>query len=111
MGKKIDSDWLLQKTDAIVDLMKKRKYAGISTDQIPMFMNKMIEKYDKSKSVENEINKKELIEEIIEVIYEEIKNSGDSYYVTKEGYTFSSDVGYVKEWLDDYKDILLKRYL
>ena len=44
MGKKIDSDWLLQKTDAIVDLMKNKKYAGISTDQIPMFMNKMIEK-------------------------------------------------------------------
>lgn len=50
MGKKIDVDWLLQKTDIIIEKMK--KYAGIGTDMIPMFMNKMIEAYDKSKSID-----------------------------------------------------------
>lgn len=110
MGKKIDADWLLQKTDIIIEKMKKKKYAGIGTDVIPMFMNKMIEAYDKSNSIDKEVNKKELIEEIINTIYEEIENSGDSYYVTKENQEFSADVGYVKEWLDDYKEVLRKRY-
>lgn len=57
----------------------------------------------------HEFNKK-IVEEIINTIYEEIENSGDSYYVTKENQEFSADVGYVKEWLDDYKEVLCKRY-
>lgn len=60
----------------------------------------------------NETNttKGDFIEEIICVIEEEIENSKDSYYITKEGNEISTDVGYVKEWFDEYKKVLRKRH-
>lgn len=51
-----------------------------------------------------------IIEELIQTIEEEIINSGESIYVCKNGRKIITDVGYIKEWFDEYKNILREKF-
>lgn len=52
------------------------------------------------------------VEELIDTIEQEFKDERGSscYYVTKEGKHIGTDVGYVHEWWEKYRNILRKRY-
>ena len=57
------------------------------------------------------MDKKEFIEELITTIEEEFEIPGCSTeYECKEGNIISTDVGYVYEWFNEYKEVLRKRY-
>jgi len=51
-----------------------------------------------------------LVEEIISTIKSEIENSNQVEYRCSNGHTIFTDVGYVEEWFEEYKDILRERY-
>jgi hypothetical protein len=51
------------------------------------------------------------VEDIIQTIKEEIENSpSEITYLCEDGTEISTDVGYVKEWFDEYQDVLLRKY-
>lgn len=50
------------------------------------------------------------LEDLIATIESEIDNSTSTDYKTKEGNCFTTDVGYVYEWFEEYKEILRNRY-
>ena len=109
MNSKIDVGFLLTEKDRVINELKKQHFESITLDAVSVLIYEIIKKYNNMNSQKEE-NKNATVEEIIDTIYQEIENSGDSYYVTKENQEFSADVGYVKEWLDDYKEVLRKRY-
>ena len=109
MNSKIDVGFLLTEKDRVINELKKQHLESITLDEVSVLIYEIIKKYNNMNS-QKEGNKNATVEEIIDTIYQEIENSGDSYYVTKENQEFSADVGYVKEWLDDYKEVLRKRY-
>ena len=53
---------------------------------------------------------KALVEDIIKTIEEELNQSNQSYYRCKDGSEITTDVGYVEEWFNEYKDVLRERY-
>lgn len=56
-------------------------------------------------------NKKEVVEEIINTIEEELASSDSSCtYTCKEGNNISTDIGYIYDWFEEYKEILRERY-
>ena len=109
MNSKIDVGFLLTEKDRVINELKKQHLKSITLDAVSVLIYEIIKKYNNMNSQKEE-NKNATVEEIIDTIYQEIENSGDSYYVTKENQEFSADVVYVKEWLDDYKEVLRKRY-
>lgn len=56
------------------------------------------------------MNKKELIEEVISTIETEIEKSSSTRYYCEDGDIIPTDVGYVNDWFDKYKEVLRKRY-
>lgn len=68
--------------------------------------------HNKSISIETSKQiKSEVVEEIIGTIERELDkatNNGD--YICEDGTTIETDVGYVYEWFDEYKEILRKKY-
>ena len=55
-------------------------------------------------------NRSGIIEELIKTVESELKESNDLNYKCKEGSCICTDVGYVQEWFNEYKDILKDRY-
>lgn len=53
---------------------------------------------------------KEIIEEVIDTIEREIMNSTYTRYRTKEGDYIGTDVIYVEDWFEEYKEVLRARY-
>lgn len=54
---------------------------------------------------------KEVVEEIIGTIEREIdKSPNNADYICEDGTIIGTDVGYVYEWFEEYKDILRKKY-
>lgn len=57
------------------------------------------------------MDKKEVVEEIIKTIEEELNQTPtELYYVCKDGSKISTDVGFVEGWFDEYKHVLRERY-
>ena len=56
------------------------------------------------------MNNKDLIEEIISTIESEFENSNHTEYRCNNGSVILTDVGYVESWFKEYKDILRERY-
>ena len=56
------------------------------------------------------MDQKELVEEIIKTIEEEIKQSSQTRYVCKDNSIISTDVRQVENWFDEYKYVLRERY-
>lgn len=57
------------------------------------------------------MDKKEVVEEIIKNIEEELNQSPtELYYMCKDGSIISTDVGFVEKWFDEYKHVLRERY-
>lgn len=53
---------------------------------------------------------KALVEDIIKTIEEELNQSNQLYYRCKDGSEITTDVGYVEDWFNKYKDVLRERY-
>lgn len=53
---------------------------------------------------------KALVEDIIKTIEEELNQSNQLYYRCKNGSEITTDVGYVEDWFNKYKDVLRERY-
>lgn len=51
-----------------------------------------------------------LVEDIIKTIEEELNQSNQLYYRCKDGSEITTDVGYVEDWFNKYKDVLRERY-
>ena len=51
-----------------------------------------------------------LVLEIIETIEKELEQSSATYYECIEGNDICTDVGYVHDWFNEYKEMLKKRY-
>lgn len=56
------------------------------------------------------MDQKELVEEIINTIEEELNQSSQIRYVCKDNSIISADVRCVKEWFNEYKYVLRERY-
>lgn len=50
------------------------------------------------------------LEELIETIENELRNSYEPTYRTKEGFNIVTDVGFVRQWFNIYKHVLRERY-
>ena len=53
---------------------------------------------------------KALVEDIIKTIEEELNQSNQLNYRCKDGSEITTDVGYVEDWFNEYKDVLRERY-
>lgn len=53
---------------------------------------------------------KALVEDIIKTIEDELNQSNELYYRCKDGSEITTDVGYVEDWFNEYKDVLRERY-
>lgn len=53
---------------------------------------------------------KETAENIIETIERELKQSNDLYYKCEDGTSIKTDVGYVYEWFQEYKEKIRNKY-
>lgn len=62
------------------------------------------------KSKTKSMDKTKLVLEIIETIEKELAQSFSSYYECIEGNGICTDVGYIGEWFNEYKEMLKKRY-
>ncbi len=56
------------------------------------------------------MDKKTLINELIDTIREEINQSSTSKYICNDGTIIYTDVGYVEDWFCVYADVLRKKY-
>lgn len=56
------------------------------------------------------MSQKELVEEIINTIEEELKWSSQTRYICKDDSIISTDVRYVEDWFNEYKHVLRERY-
>lgn len=63
-----------------------------------------------AKRIREKRKKSRVIRELIATIENEINSSSCTVYVCKDGQQISTDVGYVKEWFDEYKQVLKDRY-
>lgn len=59
---------------------------------------------------ENERLKRNIIEELINTIESELSVSESFFYIPKDSDSIATDVGYIQDWFNEYKDILRKRY-
>lgn len=59
---------------------------------------------------ENERLKRNIIEELINTIESELSVSESFFYIPKDSDSITTDVGYIQDWFNEYKDILRKRY-
>lgn len=53
---------------------------------------------------------KVVIDDLINTIEREIRNSTSTHYRTAEGDYIDTDVDYVYDWFKEYKDVLRFRY-
>nr|WP_185911976.1 hypothetical protein [Clostridium sp. Marseille-P7770] len=56
------------------------------------------------------MNNKDLIEELITTIEDEFNKSNSIRYYCNDGTEIATDVGYVAEWFEEYKEVLRRRY-
>lgn len=63
-----------------------------------------------SKSKTKGMDKEKLVLDIIETIEKELDQSSSAYYECVEGNKICTDVGYIGDWFNEYKEMLKKRY-
>lgn len=56
------------------------------------------------------MNQKDFIENIIQAIEQELEHSSSTCYICKNGEKIDTDVGYVEEWFEKYKQVLRQRF-
>lgn len=53
---------------------------------------------------------RKIIENLITTIEKELKNSTSTQYICENGSIIDTDVGYVEEWFDKYKNMLREKF-
>ena len=54
--------------------------------------------------------RKDVIEDLLSTIEKELHNSGQTIYICEDSTHIVTDVCYVEEWFDEYKEKIRKKY-
>lgn len=97
-------------TKTIVDIEEDLKKTFQYEEVLVLNMIPVKDELEEEQTKENET--KQTIEELIETIEDEFyKNRwSNTVYITKEGKEITTDVDYVFEWFQEYREVLKERY-
>lgn len=80
----------------------------VTFDIIPYTITK--ENKDKISKIYSMMDKRKVVEEIIETIEKELNNSNSLYYNCEDNSYIETSVGFIKQWFNKYKEVLRRKY-
>lgn len=92
-------------------------YEGIDASKIPQHLadprvraENHRKAYEAFEMALKALRQRNVLNELINTIREEINQSSTSKYICKDGAVIYTDVGYVEDWFNSYADVLRKKY-